>query len=298
MSFNITIYTRIDVDNYNEYNGAHLRLQAWKIVFKNVQINNLSNFTLHDKKDVVLIDYPGIRLRDMLRLRSHGRLGYTMLYMQDNQFRFWLSALKTGFRLKWFFNSVRALIRISVASCLFKKLLFISDIDALMFGAAIPIMKDNVDIFKGPKQPVERLVILSSTDYLPNDHALNAIFSRGLIDRFLELSIVLEIRGRGTESFNIQNVKTGAFNSFDDFVDGRTILILPATFGSGIKNKILEAQRHGIPLMYHKSCRFEYPYSIRDSFVYNSYDDLIGFLRFYQSSNECLALSAIRYRLQ
>jgi hypothetical protein len=126
------------------------------------------------------------------------------------------------------------------------------------------------------------------------------------------MNLKLKISGQGSEAiFNkldatvkkiiIKNT-LGPFADLSAFFSNVDIALLPAFYGSGIKNKILECSNFNIPVLVHESSQHEFDYPASNTIFFKGMPDLIkkinliaGILGSFDNGGNTIML---KYRLQ
>ena len=281
----------------NVKNGASSRLNAWKYVYgEMVKFNSInSNLTIKNK-DVLIIDFPGAKIPDIIRIWILFRRYNPKFFLQDSQLRFFYTKLLFDFKFCEYnklimdiINCLRGAVREISARILFNKVGYVSSVDANYFlnkGSAIQLLESNrySNKEKSTIKFKKIIGIVGNFNYSPNSDSLQKIFiNKDFISALKNNNIKIRILGYESESY-IKNIlfeyldiidigNSGRFDNLDDVTKDIGIFISPVLYGSGVKNKINEVSNLNKVTLAWEGLREEYPYS-QKNIIYFNFNDL------------------------
>lgn len=218
--------------------------------------------------DRCVLDVPGIGIRTYIFICLSHRRWYRNVFMQDNPIRYNLSRL-------WFLVSMkpslfpifsslvgvaRGCIRVLFLSVLAKKIGFVCDADAKWcFNGQVVLNGSPSAERKSLSIASESFVFWGNLDYQPNKESIIFFLENkwfGIKQKLPEATLTIAgvISDRTNEALNLIILAKGLEGiviekKFDDLAtltEGKTFLNL-VMYGSGIKNKTLEAVAMGVP---------------------------------------------------
>jgi hypothetical protein len=276
----------ITKNKYLEYNGITTRNKGLQLQFDNVLTmvnddNSSINYKLNNDK--LIFDIVGYNLIDLFTL--YYKFGNIIVYFQDSQIRYYLSKLKYKkfLSITSLINLFRAILRELFSKLIFKKVIYISYIDASIIpykSIFLPTLFSNINLNLEKPKYNKKIAIYANYNYEPN--ILNLKFIENLNTLAKILNIKIDIVGHNS-NFNkkFSNIFNNGTISSLDVLKNYDFVILTAKFGSGIKNKIIELNNLKINVLFYKEFYFEYPYNLHYSFLYSNDKDLFEFIKFY-----------------
>lgn len=287
-------------------NGLITRLSSWQQTLFAIEILHISeknNFrkTEDFKENRIIVDLTGENLISIIKAAWGFRGRNAICFRQDSQFRYFLGQFRVKLNLatiKTAVNIFRAFTRELAAATLFSKAGYVTKRDFLIcsrsFEFALLQSSLNYAKCKSPRIPdtISSICVVANFQYGPNVDGLRELLhSNALTKTLLRHNIKLIFKGNRAKTFadSLEKCQRGVvdieacsgFDSWEDIQSPNQIYLAPAMYGSGIKNKIIEAQLHDGICFAWKGFENEFaydPFSV--AYYKNAFDltDLIDFL--------------------
>lgn len=217
-----------------------------------------------------VIDIPGLGIRNYIRICISGKKLFRNIFIQDSFYSYQLSKLKFFISTrKWrkilfkdFFDLIRAGVREFFFYAVSRNLGFVSFDDALALKNVVIVSNGTNKIDVKPQFSLKdnkEFIFWGNMNYPPNLESVIYLLeqhwkgiSKSVKNSSLELYGVISDSSKDTLSeiineMNFNNVFIrGPFHDLSDITGGK-IFLNCIQFGSGVKNKTLEALALGIP---------------------------------------------------
>lgn len=278
-------------------NGAVSRMLAWKSLINSVRFVDVANVGIKDEFDFCIIDLTGERLVTCVRAWRNWRHRKPVCFLQDSQVRYNLSgfAAARGWlaRSKFVVNGVRGLIREAFCYVAFRRIGYVSSADFLIawkshelraLASTIRVAKENIP----PNLRISYLRMIGNYSYGPNrDGIVRMLEEPAFCEVLTRLGLKVILSGHLAESIAdvldgkfVEKSLCGQFEELADIARPDQILICPAFYGSGIKNKIVEGQVINNFTLAWRGFAKEFPYSPDLTDYFDDVVDLSAYISF------------------
>lgn len=303
----IVVTSRKTAFNENNItNGAVSRLIAWTIVQQDVEVISYSKldfltFVGKQCQSPIVLDLTGEKVGAILRARLQFRRYSVSCFRQDSQVRYFWSKLRQERNFDKAVvaaaNTLRAVVRESTCSLIFRRVGYVSEQDFLFQRRSfvIRLLHSNLNYARsrGPMVPakIRSLCVVGNFSYGPNVDGLKSLLcSKVFIETCRVNDINIRICGRAADSFiekllpdKLQIIdieRSGEFSQFTDLYSPDQIFLCPVFYGSGVKNKIIQAQEIDSITLAWRGVAKEFPYSPLHVDYFDHPDDLSEYLQF------------------
>ena len=290
--------SRLDqIANRDLTNGAVSRMLAWKSIIPSLRFVDLAQVEAAHKGDICIVDLTGEKLPTCIRAWQTWRDWEPVCFLQDSQVRYQLSgfanASRWGTRLRFAFNALRGLVREAFCYIAFRRIGYVSTSDFLVSWKTYEIRALSSTLAAArtnlPRNVrIRYLRMVGNFSYGPNRDGLIQILDQPIFRDILEqhgLKVILS--GRGAKAMAVrlpehlvERSLSGRFSDITDLHRPDQLLICPALYGSGVKNKIIEGQAIGNFTLAWRGFANEYPYSPDWTDYFDDVPDLAAYIDF------------------
>lgn len=301
MSLKFVLVTKKAVPE-DDGNGCATRIRAWLKLLPEMQVLTLEQANALGSEEManslVCCDITGMSSTDIVKIWRSMRAYRPVAFAQDSQTRFYVTQLFAFVRSnRWkiirpVINIIRGGAREILARYLFGQVGYISHIDARTLrraGHVVPVTLVGVQSAEGigirqSNQP--EVCIFGNFNYSPNRHGIEDLFAtsewRGENRLFQNKTAII---GFGADLV-LQKLAENLVHSIDlsrsgpaiqifEALEPFDIVVLPAGYGSGVKNKVIEVSQLGKLVFCWSGFRGEYGYDERFTIFFDTYRDLI-----------------------
>lgn len=278
-------------------NGAVSRMLAWETIIPSLRFVDLAHADAAHEGDICIVDLTGEKLPTCIRAWQIWRDRDPVCFLQDSQVRYQLSGLAKasgwGARLRFAVNALRGLVREAFCYLAFRRIGYVSMADFLVgwksyeiraLASTLAAARTNL-----PRDVrISHLRMVGNFSYGPNRDGLIQILNEPAVRKVLErhgLKVILS--GSGAEALAaslpehlVERSLSGRFGELTDLYRPDQLLICPALYGSGVKNKIIEGQVIGNFTLAWRGFAREFPYSPDWTDYFDDLPDLAAYIDF------------------
>jgi len=286
-----------DKSEFNRHNGHEYRIISMQKNSPQINLLHISEIKKSKINNNVIIDIPGISLRSLINLRF--KFSIKKVFLQDSQTLYFKSKVlfliksRNLFSTNFLYSFLKMIIFFlkELSICfLFNKIGFVSNSDAsifkILFNKKILVISNGID-FQSEKSKkinnnskVMKFIFWGNMSYEPNNDSFIFLLENYWSKLSEDFNIELHIHGHSSlelsnHILNHSNIfLKGKFDNLNDIFCKDSIFLNFVEFGSGIKNKTLEALSNGIPMITAKHSIIGTGIENSYKFSYSNYSEL------------------------
>ncbi|MGA8891067.1 MAG: hypothetical protein WB493_05825 [Anaeromyxobacteraceae bacterium] len=287
-------------------NGARKRLDAWRTLLPGLQVVPSDapppgGWPGGDAR--FCVDLTGAKAPEIVRAWRNFRSRRPAVFVQDSQARFFWTELRFHFGRRDFIRALKASLSLArgasreyLCRLLFREVGYISEEDAgFLWPPGLPVVAIPAMIVDAPPaeaSPVHcmrTLGVIANFAYSPNADGTRALLaSRVLGDCMRRNGLKCRLLGHGATEFLaslpaeaaelVDQRGSGPFADVQEVIKEVDAVVSPAMYGSGVKNKILEAAAAGKLCFVWNGFRSEYAYDPELTLYFGGATDLARLL--------------------